>query len=89
MLVHLKLLLNLVSLFTLQRLVIHSNGATHAPWHLMSGRTAVVQAVRQYSKKNAGAATLRREESDSDSDSDDEFERRRRNANVKRSERVS
>jgi len=48
----------------------------------------MVQAVRQYSKKNAGAA-LRREQDDSDSDSDDEFERRRQNANIKRSERVS
>jgi len=52
--------------------------------------TAVIQAVRQYSKKSAGAAKLRREEeSDSDSDSDDEFERRRKKVDSKHSERVS
>ncbi|XP_043659080.1 sarcoplasmic calcium-binding protein [Drosophila teissieri] len=62
------------------------HGAQHSLlWHQMP--TAVVQAVRQYSKK-AGAAKLRREvESDSDSDSDDEFERRRQKMDSKRSER--
>ncbi|KAL7743822.1 hypothetical protein ACLKA6_000229 [Drosophila palustris] len=67
--------------------VLNSNCPTHLVGHLMSGRTGVIQAVRQYSKKTVSAATLRRDESDSDSDSDDEFERRRQNANVKRSER--
>ncbi|XP_017001476.3 sarcoplasmic calcium-binding protein [Drosophila takahashii] len=63
------------------------HGAQHSLlWHQMP--TAVVQAVRQYSKKSAGAAKLRREvESDSDSDSDDEFERRRQKMDSKRSER--
>ncbi|EDW49364.1 sarcoplasmic calcium-binding protein isoform X1 [Drosophila sechellia] len=61
------------------------HGAHSLLWHQMP--TAVVQAVRQYSKK-AGAAKLRREvESDSDSDSDDEFERRRQKMDSKRSER--
>lgn len=73
----------------LQRLVKSSNGATHGAWNLMQRPPVVLQNVRQYSKKTAGAATLRRTDSDSDSDSDDEFERRRKNANVKRSERVS
>lgn len=70
------------------RLLLVATGAgSQQPWHQMP--TAVLQqAVRQYSKKTAGAATMRREESDSDSDSDDEFERRRqKNANSKRSER--
>lgn len=80
----------------MQRLVLASGGnicgnGAHSHtllWHQMP--TAVVQAVRQYSKKSAGAAKLRREvESDSDSDSDDEFERRRQKMDSKRSERVS
>ncbi|XP_068159193.1 sarcoplasmic calcium-binding protein [Drosophila tropicalis] len=72
------------------RLLLVATGAgsqQQQPWHQMP-TAAVQQAVRQYSKKTAGAATLRREESDSDSDSDDEFERRRqKNAKSKRSER--
>eukprot|EP00099_Drosophila_melanogaster_P014496 NP_511070.1 sarcoplasmic calcium-binding protein, isoform A [Drosophila melanogaster] len=65
--------------------IICGHGAHSLLWHQMP--TAVVQAVRQYSKK-AGAAKLRREvESDSDSDSDDEFERRRQKMDSKRSER--
>ncbi|EDW00403.1 sarcoplasmic calcium-binding protein [Drosophila grimshawi] len=67
-----------------------ANGPTHISLCLqfvLRPPPAVLPSVREYSKKNAGTATQRRDESDSDSDSDDEFERRRQNANVKRSER--
>ncbi|TDG40643.1 hypothetical protein AWZ03_012939 [Drosophila navojoa] len=63
------------------------SGSAHGAWSLVYRPATALQNVRLYSKKAAGAATMRRQDSDSDSDSDDEFERRRRNANVKHSER--